>query len=237
MPAKAGGVPGGMPLLYAGIVVGGLLRGGPAAADCPPQVPPALVAEQAVLPDGALVRAVAGPGLAPFLVILDPACHEVARLGTLGGGDADPAGQSLLRFRVLDEAGLPQPLVVAVVASPGASDTSFSTQLIGARHGRYRGLLPRPVTSLLEGGLYVGDLGAGLGAGLAVWNFVWARSEAHVSPHRYTLQRYRWTGSGFTALATRTTRGKYSRPEAALAELRVAYPDLTAQFPDFAQFR
>ncbi len=222
------------PVLLACCLVGLALPASLRAAPCPPPARGSVV-EQESLPEGALVRVVAGPRLAPYLDILDRACRPAARLGTTGGVSADAT--SVLRFRVMRSAGLPQPLIVVVAASPGGSDTSFSTQLIAVRHGTYQALLARPVTSLLDGGVFVGPLGDGFGAGIAVWDFVWARSEAHVSPHRYRLQRERWDGARFRLLPVLTTKGRYTRPEPALAELGVHYEDLTRTMPGFEALR
>lgn len=215
-----------------------LLPGLARAAECPSAAP---VLQQETLEGGVLVRAAGGGKVSPYLEMLDASCHRLLRIGTSlslrsrHAAMVDP--DTKLRFRVLKLAGLPQPLVLVAVASPGGSDVSFDTQLVGRVGGHYRPLIEKPVQSLLEGGVYVGPLGPKLGDGVAVWNFVWANGEAHVSPHRYTLRRQRWTGSRFTDLPALTTKGKYTDPVAALAELHVDYKDAMREMPGFDQLR
>ncbi len=208
------------------------------AADCPAPAGGLAVSQQQSLADGTLARSIGGAA-SPYLELLDASCHDVFRLGTTapGRGAVADGPQVALRFLPLQVDGLPQPLLAVSIAAPGGSDTSFDTQLIAPLHRRWQPLLARPLQSLLEGGVYVGPLGGRLGTGVALWNFVWASSEAHVSPHRYTLRRLRWSGGRFVPLPTLTTRGKYSDPAAALREWKVDYADLTRGMPDFDKFR
>lgn len=212
------------------------LVAGPAGAACAPPRPPQRIVQQATIPpDGPLARAEAAPGAEPRLVLLNRACHTLL---TVGFGGREAAGSdSLLRFRIASIGRFPEPLLIASLATPGGSDTGFETQLIGRVHGHWRALMPKPAASLLEGGVFVGNLGGKLGPGVAVWSMVWSRGEAHVSPHRYALERMRWTGTRFVSLPKRVTRHKYTTAAAALQELRVRYTDVTRTFPDFDKLR
>jgi hypothetical protein len=221
-----------------------MLAAWPAAAAplrCAEPAAPFRVAQQQAVA-GFQVRALDAPGSAklPRLVFLDGRCHPVS-LTVFGRPDPETQGSDppphLLRFKVLSVAGMPDPLLLAVMASPGGSDTEFDTQVFAPEDGRFRALLPRAAISLLEGGIYLGDLGAGIGPGFALWTMAWAPGEVHADPHRYTLRRWRWTGQGFEALPTETTQQRYGDPAAALHELGVAYRDMTQDFPDFAKYR
>jgi hypothetical protein len=214
-----------------------LLVGTAWAACPPPHAPAQVVQRQSVAgPSGAVeVRAGMGARTQPRLVLLDAACHEVLSV-PFGGQDVGDSGTQL-RFRVETIHGFPTPLIIGTLATQGGSDTAFETELIGPVHGRFRKLLPKPAETLLEGGVFVGDLGGKLGPGIAIWRMIWGANEAHVSPHRYELQRMRWTGTSFHSVATRRTKRKYTSPAPALQELGVNYTDLTRQFADFERYR
>lgn len=213
----------------------------PAAARCADPAPPFRVAQQQVVA-GLRVRALEAPGSVklPRLVFLDGKCHPVS-LTVFGRPDPEAQGSDppphLLRFKVLAVTGMPGPLLLAIMASPGGSDTEFDTQIFAPEDGRVHALLPRAAISLLEGGVYLGDLGAGIGPGFALWTMVWSPGEVHADAHRYLLRRWRWTGQGFEAMAAETTQQRYGDPAAALRELGVGYPDMTQDFPDFAKYR
>ncbi len=186
------------------------------------------------------IRAIEPPGRGlTRLEFLGPACRTLlattfgAREPEAQGPDAPP---HLLRFRAMHPEGFPDPVVLATLASPGASDVSFETRLFAVLGGRIRPLLSRPLGTLLEGGVYVGDLGDGIGPGLAVWTLIWGH-EPHVDPHRYALRRWRWTGREFAPLATLSTHERYGTPAAALHEFGVGYHDMAQDFPDFAGYR
>ena len=229
--------------LLAGLLLAapGIAPGIAWGAPCPSSVP---VAQHAMVPTAigrVEVRALQPESRAlPRLELLDRNCRVLL---SAGFGAPDPAAQGseppphALRFRALHIGGMPDPVVLATMASPGASDTEFETQLFAAEGGRFRRLLPHPVTSLLEGGVFVGDLGNGIGPGVAVWNMAWRSDEVHADPHRYTLRRWRWIGNGFAAMPVRTTRDRYGEPAAALGELGVDYRDMTQDFADFAKYR
>lgn len=228
-------------------IIAGLLAGlsaFPAAAapmPCAHPAAPFRVAQQQTVA-GLQVRALEAPGSAklPRLVFLDGKCHPVSQT-VFGRPDPEAQGSEppphLLRFKMLSVAGMPDPLLLAVMASPGASDTEFDTQIFAPGDGRFHALLPRAAISLLEGGIYLGDLGQGIGPGFALWTMVWSPGEVHADPHRYTLRRWNWTGQGFAALPVETTQQRYGDPAAALRELGVAYHDMTQDFPAFTKYR
>jgi hypothetical protein len=214
------------------------------AVGCPAPPAPAHVTQQASVaggPESVVVQAVEAPQELPRLLILTASCRVL--LATTFGepGEYDDGSafrfRSLLRFKVARIRGFPQPLIVAIGAAPAGDNTLFETQLIAAENGRYRLLLPKPVDALLEGGVHIGALGGGNGAGVAWWDVIWEAGEAHIDPKRYALHRLRWDGTRFVALPDRETRRKYADSRLALRELGVRYPDMTLTFHDFAAYR
>ncbi len=213
-----------------------------ASAACPEPPPPARIAQQAEAATAGgivLVRAIAAPDGAR-LVLLDGQCR--ALLSTVFQ-TADPEAKGpvpasfVLRFRQLSVPGRPAPAILTMLASPGGSDTVFQTQILALQDGTFRLALPAPAETLIEGGVFLGDLGGGLGAGFAAWSIVWSPGETHAGPHRYALRRWRWTEDGFRPLRTLTTRMRFAKPDRALASLGARYRDMTLDFPEFRRFR
>jgi hypothetical protein len=211
------------------------------AARCADPAAPFRIAQQQMLGNMQL-RALESndPAKLPRLAFLNGACHLVVST-VFGRPDPEAQGsdkpQHLLRFRTLTVAGMPDPVVLAVMASPGASDTEFETQIFARQGDGFRPLLARAAITPIEGGVFLGDLGTDLGPGFAAWHMAWRAGESHADPHRYTLLRWRWTGQGLASLPAVTTAKTYGNPEAALRELGVGYHDMTRDFADFAPYR
>lgn len=161
--------------------------------------------------------------------------------------DSDPQGFSpasgespaspFLRFKVLRVGGLPRPVILSVAVTPGGSDCGFYGTVIGEEHGRLRVLTPEPLDTSILGGIHVGDLGGGRGAGAAVWSFIWDDGEGHYSEHRYEVKLYPFDSrrGRFVEGATLRTRGKHARREEALRELGLEYTDLLQDMPDVSE--
>lgn len=161
--------------------------------------------------------------------------------------DSDPRGFSpasgdspespFLRFKVLRVGGLPQPLILSVAVTPGGSDCGFYATVIGEQHGSLRVLTPEPLDTSILGGIHVGDLGGGRGAGAAVWHFIWDDGEGHYSEHRYEVKLYPFDSrrGRFVEGATLRTRGKHARREDALGELGLKYTNLLQDMPDVSE--
>lgn len=122
--------------------------------------------------------------------------------------------------------------VLAVAAAMGGSDCSYDAIVFGSERGKLSLWTPHTMETQAEGGMYVGNLGARRGYGLAVWNFIWG-DEPHVAPHRYRVWLYRLNRATmkFTALETLTTHKSYSSDTAALHELRLDFPDQIRTIP------
>ncbi|HEX6624459.1 MAG TPA: hypothetical protein VF064_12160, partial [Pyrinomonadaceae bacterium] len=56
----------------------------------------------------------------------------------------------LVRFKVLEAAGLPGPLVFAVAVKPGGTDHGFETNIIAEAGGRLKLLTPAPLTNNIQ---------------------------------------------------------------------------------------
>jgi hypothetical protein len=125
--------------------------------------------------------------------------------------------------------------VLAVAAATGGSDCAYEAIVFGSERGKLSLWTPKTLDTMAEGGIYVGDLGARRGYGLAVWNFVWG-NEPHVAPHRYRVWLYHLNRSRmkFYPMATVTTHGRYASDTAALRELRLTFPNLTRAIPNLA---
>jgi hypothetical protein len=242
------------PLALALPILLAVLRAAQAAGCAPPQ-PPGHLAQQQTL-DGATIRAVEFPAsrTPPRLAILGPDCRTLLS-PALAAPSPEQAGQepapNLLHFRVVRLRGLPQPLIIAVNASPGGSDTVFLTDLISSQNGQFRPLLDTPLQSTIEGGMLVAVLGRATGSGIALWDMVWGTwsgghglgdmvwgpAASRIDPHRFERRRFVWNNAESRPLPTLTTRGRYQQATAALRALGVAYPDLTLTFPAFTPYR
>jgi hypothetical protein len=45
---------------------------------------------------------------------------------------------------------------------------------------------------------------------LVTWNAIWVGAEAHMSPHRYEVTTYSWSGNAFRKATSQTTVQKYT---------------------------
>jgi hypothetical protein len=113
-----------------------------------------------------------------------------------------------LRFRSFYLKGLPSPVVVAVLASPGGSDVFFRIRLIGEINGEITTLHP-DIELSIQDGVYLGHIDKKYGYGMVVWRFQW--NEAHYDPHKYEISIYRWDVKkrAFVYQRTLTTRKKF----------------------------
>lgn len=149
-------------------------------------------------------------------------------------------GTAFLRFRVIRNVGLPQPLVLVVAVRPGATGHGFYVSLIGEVGGRLKVLTREPLSTNNQGGIHVGDLGGGRGAGVAVWAPIWDPDcEAHYGAHRFEVEQYPLDVRRGKLVKGRTLRSKKkygSHGEGALGELRLDYTDLLQDIPDVSEY-
>lgn len=127
-----------------------------------------------------------------------------------------------VRFRSYRLGGLPEPLIVAVMVSPGGSDVGYEIKLIGEKNGRIGTLTPEPISLSIQDGIYLGYINKKHGTGMIVWRHMW-ENEAHYDAHRYTIGIYRWDrkGMGFRLVSTLSTKRKVKNGCTALRSYRL----------------
>ncbi|MDQ3919502.1 MAG: hypothetical protein M3348_13605 [Acidobacteriota bacterium] len=140
------------------------------------------------------------------------------------------------RFKAMHFKGLPDPVVVGLAVEPGGSDAAYELRAVAAVGGELKELTrAETFTTEEEGGFYIGDLGHGLGIGLAVWDFVWDEDESHVSPHRYEIKLYKWNEerTRFEWARVLRTPGKFDSGEKAVRSVGLHFKDLRGSIPEF----
>ncbi len=149
-------------------------------------------------------------------------------------------GTAFLRFRVLRDLGLPQPLILVVAVRPGGSGHGFYVSLIGEVGGRLKVLTRERLTTNNQGGIHVGDLGGGRGMGVAIWSPIWDPDcEAHYGAHQFEVEQNPLDVRRGRFVKGRTVRSrkKYGgHGEGALGELRLGYTDLLQDMPDVSEY-
>jgi hypothetical protein len=133
-------------------------------------------------------------------------------------------GQALA-FKVESDGVTSDPLVLVSTVFRGADHCAFSVRLVGESEGRLRLLTDRPFETDDMGGLYVGDLGGGRGRGVAVWDFVWGKDEAHFDAHRYEVKIFKYLPGArrFVKEAVLRSKQRYASWEDAARELQLPY--------------
>lgn len=143
-----------------------------------------------------------------------------------------------LRFRVLHVKGLPDPLVVGLAVSPGGSDSGWEAVAFGAVGGELRDVTGfEGLQTGDRGGFHFGDLGGGIGPGVAVWSDVWdTEYEGHPSPHRYEVKLYSWNkvNKRFEWHKVFRTRGKFDTGDDALRSAGLRFRDVRRGVRDFS---
>jgi hypothetical protein len=144
-----------------------------------------------------------------------------------------------IRYRVLDHAGLPAPVIMSVVMYPGGSDDGFYLSLFTEINGRIVNITPKPHGLGVQGGWHLGYLGPKYGYGLAEWSFIWRfGEEGHYSSHRYLDETYTFTGTHFIRVLKRTSRHKYDPAYGykSLGELGISVKDQRIGIPYFRDY-
>jgi hypothetical protein len=139
-------------------------------------------------------------GELPRLIFTD--AQRGRQLTTVSVGNVDPvffpklsAGDDYpkLRFRVLNVAKLPDPLVLAVGMMPGGSDCGYQPVVIASVGGHITSLLRKQITFTTQDAIAFGDLGNGRGYGFAVINYLSRDDEAHYQQHYFTVEFFKWS--------------------------------------------
>lgn len=166
---------------------------------------------------------------------------------TLKNGDKyipfqfESAVNPITRFRVMENIeGLPVPLIQAVSVHPGGSDHSFWTILFAEIDGKIKMLTPKTTENSIQGGVYIGAIGAGKGIGMAVYTFLWEDGEAHYADHRYKVDVYDFDDARgiFVLGRSLATNNKHKNKSEALKELGFGgFTNHLNDFPAIKDFR
>lgn len=150
--------------------------------------------------------------------------------------DSSPETGPFLRFRVLHPEGFKGPIVLAIAVCPGGSDHGFWATVIGEVGGKLKVLLPQPVFTHIQGGIYIGNLNKKLGDGLAVWSFVW-NDGAHYDDHPYEVKLYALQNGQLVFKQKYISKRKYQGNGAeALKEIGIEAHDLRAEMPKMKEY-
>jgi hypothetical protein len=112
--------------------------------------------------------------------------------------------------------GIPSPILVALAAFTGGSDTSFEIAVLRVKEGSVYELTDERLHATIQDALFLGTFDGA--PGIQLLNFVW-ENEAHYDAHRYQAALYTWDGSGFRPSTTRETRRKHPDWRGATREL------------------
>lgn len=142
-------------------------------------------------------------------------------IDTAPGGDPFP----IVRFKVVQLEGVESPLVFVSAMEAGGSDCSYWGSVIGEVGGKLEVVSPTLPMVNAEGGYALtrslhGD------PELVAWNFIWAKNEAHVDPHAYWVETYRWNPATGTFVVWKSYEVPKTGPE-------ISFPNLLQQIPDF----
>lgn len=140
-----------------------------------------------------------------------------------------------LRFRVMRVKGVAGPLVVAVMTSPGASDSYWEASAVGVVDGSLEVLTYEELSTSEQGGFFFGDLGGGRGTGAAQWEYVSGEGEGHYGEHQYEVKLYKWNPkkARFEWSEVLRTTGEFSSGVAALRSLGLRFDDIRGDFAKF----
>jgi len=142
--------------------------------------------------------------------------------------------ESKTRFKTISVKHPAGPLIFTIGMNPGGSDSAWEASIVGVVGGKLEELTYEHLKTSDEGGFFVGDLGHGVGFGVAQWDFVWGEDEAHVSPHQYEITLYKWNGRRFEWFRVFRTRARYTSGQAALRANGLNYTDIRKTFPDWS---
>ncbi|OGT37595.1 MAG: hypothetical protein A3F11_10190 [Gammaproteobacteria bacterium RIFCSPHIGHO2_12_FULL_37_14] len=137
-------------------------------------------------------------------------------------------------FKIYTIQGLPTPLILfAAIDSIGTSAGFYSIYPYAIVNNRIKLLQLNRNKWKLEtysGGFYIGKLPHQEDMGAVFWTCVWGNNEAHIDPHRYAIELYRWNGTVFILSKKWITKDKYSNDEDALKAYGLVKQDLSLDF-------
>lgn len=210
-------------------------------------VPLALAAEDIEIAGIGSVRLTAEQpriGILPHLMFTDVSSGKL--LGNVAMGQFDPKAAATtsvarLKFKVLDVAGLPSPIILAVFDYGGGSDCLREPVPVAFAGGEFRSLLPHPMAFWsTQEGFALGDLGNGRNPAFAVFKKMWDAAPGHYDPAPYSVEVYLWDKAAqeFRLSATWHTKSatdlqgaaaKFGIPKRSIVD----FETLLRWFPDF----
>jgi len=148
---------------------------------------------------------------------------------TVGYLKHDPRG---IEIQARSLKGLPDPLLIAVVASPHGSTTNWQLAVLGLLEGKLKVLRKDPFELWSSDGIFIGDLGSGRGVGVATWEFLW--DDCHLCPSRYGVHFFPWQAT-LKLLPSRPstdlrTTGKFDDGISAIRSLGLPYSNTLYEF-------
>lgn len=135
----------------------------------------------------------------------------------LEGFDPHPA---VLKYKVMIVPGSKDPLVIAIAASPGGSDSHYEIAVIGVMNGQIAELCPTHIEANILDSLCLVALGSGNGMALVFFKFQW-EDETHYAPHRYKATIYKITNTGLLVESALESSGKYPSWQGAANEMGI----------------
>lgn len=175
------------------------------------------------------IETVTKPEQLPFLLVKDLSGKIIGKV-IFGEDDQDAFSyKSALEFKIYHPRQLPSPLIVAVAATPGGSNTLYIIKLITVTNNQVKVLNDNGWQTLNEGGLSLDQE-----PDVVVWNTVWGEDESRPDPHRYGIQFYSWDGNRFILSKSLETKAKYKNYKKALREFNLNIKDLIRT--DFDEF-
>lgn len=127
---------------------------------------------------------------------------------------------AVLKYKVIIVPGSKDPLLIAIAASPGGSDSHYEIAVIGVMNGQIAELCPTHIEANLLDSLCLVTLGSDNGMALVFFKFQW-EDETHYAPHRYKATIYKITDTGLLVKGTLESSGKYSSWQGAANEMGI----------------
>lgn len=153
------------------------------------------------------------------------------------GENTTPNYPTSLHFKILHFNKVHFPVLVAIAAIPGGSNTLFITKII--RLDMSLSIINAPSWETMIGeGFHIFNLDKEQKISAIVWNIILGQSESHPDAHKYKITLYHWNGEVFEKFKEKETTEKYSSSQDALKELgfNSVHNDITTYFPQFYDY-
>jgi len=132
----------------------------------------------------------------------DPACKEIASYGF-------DKSYNAAAFLFVDLPVIGTSVIVEAQSFYCGSGAKLQPIILAMRGSRLATIAPPMLEhSNMDG--YAFDDVAHDRLALVTWNAIWVGAEAHMSPHRYEVTTYSWSGNAFRKTTSQTTAQKYT---------------------------